>query len=120
MPKGFKGFQKGHTINVGKFGKDTSGWKGNNVGYAALHMRAKRLWGKENKCEVCKTITAKWYEWANLDHKYLMKRKFWKRMCRSCHTKYDFEKGLKAFPKMTKEHLIEFNERKKLNELVSN
>ena len=127
MPKGIKGFQKGHKSFVSKdsykvIGKKTRkrmfiykgvvppwlvgkslfvkghkindgekhwAWKGDKVGRTALHDWVKHRLGRPNKCAVCKTTTAKKYEWANLSREYKRDLRDWKRMCVSCHRKYD-------------------------------
>lgn len=81
MPKGIKGFQKGHKVFGGvktrfnskraklygfqkghprfvenyKKGKDSPIWKGDNVLYYSKHSYVKRLKGKPQKCEFCGT-----------------------------------------------------------------
>jgi hypothetical protein len=64
-------------------------WKGNNATYKAFHYRMKALKGKPGLCEVCGTTDkARSYDWANLTGKYDDPSDY-KRMCRSCHWKYD-------------------------------
>jgi hypothetical protein len=64
-------------------------WKGDDVGYAAFHFRIQTLKGKPQFCEVCGTTDPqKTYDWANLSGK-LNDPDDYKRMCRSCHWKYD-------------------------------
>ena len=67
-------------------------WKGDKVKYRALHQWVERWKGKSNVCEVCGTITAKKYDWANINHTYKRILEDYIRMCRSCHKKYDNEK----------------------------
>lgn len=80
-------------------------WKGDKVGYWALHAWIARNYGKPSKCEKCGTEMAKKYEWANKSGKYLRDIKDWLRLCCSCHHHYDdvFEKmmitrGLRGLP----------------------
>jgi predicted transcriptional regulator len=64
-------------------------WKGNEVTYAAFHYRLTASKGKPKFCEVCKTSDPlRSYDWANLTGKYDDPSDY-KRMCRSCHWKYD-------------------------------
>jgi len=64
-------------------------WKGNRATYAAFHYRLYALKGSPKKCEVCGTDdSSKTYDWANLTGKYENPSDY-KRMCRSCHWKYD-------------------------------
>lgn len=66
-------------------GKNHPHWKGNFVGYGALHDWVARKLGKPSKCERCKTKIAKKYEWANKSGRYLRKINDWIRLCNSCH-----------------------------------
>ena len=70
-------------------GVNNNNWKGSDVGYSAYHRRMESQMGKPKKCEVCGTDDIKLkYDWANLTGKYNDPKDF-KRMCRSCHWKYD-------------------------------
>lgn len=64
-------------------------WKGNKVGYEALHSWAGRTWGKPQFCEHCKTSARRMYHWANISREYKRDRDDWLRLCVPCHTKYD-------------------------------
>jgi len=64
-------------------------WKGDYVGYRALHDWIERKLGKPQKCEFCESTIAKRYHWANLNHKYNRKFTDWVRLCVSCHRYYD-------------------------------
>lgn len=77
-------------------------WKGNNVGYYALHVWIKRNWGKPNKCEnKCKyprinargklMLEPKRYEWSNITGAYDRNRENWQMLCPSCHRSYDYK-----------------------------
>ena len=60
------------------------------VGKSAVHYWMNVNFGKPKKCDNCGTTDEnKVYEWANKDHKYRRKRGDFKRLCRSCHRKYD-------------------------------
>ncbi len=99
-------FMKFHNMRVGRnrdqFGSKNPGWKGENVSYTQHHNRVRQLRGTPQICEVCgsendpKTI----YDWANLTGKYEDPNDY-KRMCRSCHSKYDDKfqhfKGIKPY-----------------------
>ena len=98
-------FIKGHSINKGiprteelknKLRNENSpNWKGDKVSIKGLHAWIKRHYGKADRCEKCGIKGKRYYDWANLDHKYSRERKDWKMMCRSCHMKYDFKNGLR-------------------------
>ena len=66
-------------------------WKGDSVGYYGVHDWITKHYGQPKKCQVCDLddINRK-YHWANLSYKYLRDIKDWKRMCVSCHRKYDY------------------------------
>jgi hypothetical protein len=75
----------------GQRGENNPLWKGNNASYAAFHGRLKTARGLPRYCEVCGTDDlSKTYDWANLTGRY---EDFddYKRMCRSCHRKYDWQ-----------------------------
>lgn len=76
-------------IALAKMGDKNPHWKGDDVGYTSLHEWINNNWGKLRKCEVCDTEDAKKFEWANLNGIYNRDRVNWKRMCCSCHCKYD-------------------------------
>lgn len=81
-----------------QWGCNNSAWKGANAKYAAKHYRIYKLLGMPRKCQVCRTTNKnKKYEWANLTGDF-DNPKDYKRMCQSCHAKYDnmaknFNKG---------------------------
>lgn len=65
-------------------------WKGDNGGYDAMHKWVQKWKGRPNKCEVCGTEKEKYYDWANIDHKYRRVLEDYIRMCRVCHKRYDY------------------------------
>jgi hypothetical protein len=62
-------------------------WKGDSVGYLALHSWIKRHYGKAIKCEKCGKI--KHITWANKTGQYRREREDWMTLCQSCHKLYD-------------------------------
>lgn len=70
-------------------------WSGDSVGISAAHARLYRMLGNPSKCEECGTTSAKRYDWANLTGRYNDPKDF-KRMCRSCHLKFDYSRGLRS------------------------
>lgn len=71
-------------------GQKNPAWKGDKVGYFGLHLWIANNYGKINRCDVCGVSSAdKKYHWANLSGKYIRNVSDWKRMCVSCHSKYD-------------------------------
>ncbi len=87
-------FKKGQFV-----GKLHPRWKGDKVGYFALHMWVVRQKGKAKVCEHCGITTAKKFEWSNKNHKYRRNLKDWSSLCVSCHRKYDIKKGFLVLPK---------------------
>ena len=70
-------------------GSNNTNWSGNNPSYSAFHRRLQAMFGRPKKCEVCGTTDKKrTYDWANLTGK-MDDPNDYKRMCRSCHWKYD-------------------------------
>ena len=72
-------------------------WKGNNVGYRALHYWVQSKLGKAIKCEVC---GKEWNKprsigWANVDHSYKRNLTDWISLCSTCHGQYDRVNGLR-------------------------
>ncbi len=85
--------ESGYSCRVAKkrnqFGSNNDSWKGNKASYKAFHYRLRALKGRPQKCEECgSTETTKTYDWANMTGRY-DDPKDYKRMCRSCHWKYD-------------------------------
>lgn len=74
-------------------------WKGDSVGRSALHNWVERHKGKPRKCEHCGTTEAKQYDWANISQKYKRELDDFKRLCRSCHAKYDYPTRSKKWKK---------------------
>ena len=85
-------------ISESNTGEKSHKWKGDKVGYDALHDWVKRQKGKAKKCEHCGTKTAKRYEWANIDHEYRRNVDDFIELCPKCHRKHDRENNL-ARPK---------------------
>lgn len=99
--KGLKGihlspateFKKGiKPWNTGiHLGERSPKWKGDNVGYEALHEWVERWAGKKRECDFCGTKDAKKYDWSNKSGEYKRDLSDWQRLCVKCHTRYDYE-----------------------------
>lgn len=91
-PKGFKHSEETkRKISSSNLGVLSSQWKGGGATYAAFHSWLTRNYGKADRCENrdCPGISQN-FEWALLKGKlHDHKRNNYKRMCRSCHRKYD-------------------------------
>ncbi len=70
-------------------GPNNDNWRGKSANLSSKHRRLYRAFGQPSKCDVCGTSDpTKSYDWANLTGDYDDPKDF-KRMCRSCHWKYD-------------------------------
>ena len=70
----------------GRFaGDEHPRWKGELVGYNALHRRVENILGKPVTCENCETTESKRYEWANISGEYKTDITDWVRLCAHCH-----------------------------------
>ena len=93
-PQGSVTFTKGSTPwNKGKEifqiqGEKHHLWKGDAVGYSALHKWVYRNLGKPIRCANC-NLEKKKYHWANLSGKYLRLVSDWVELCVSCHKNFD-------------------------------
>jgi hypothetical protein len=70
-------------------------YKGDAIGYGAIHDWLRNKFGKSNHCEnkKCESINPKMYVWAKLKNKkYERKRENFIQLCQSCHVKYDKNK----------------------------
>lgn len=77
-------------ISLANSGTRNPGWKGDQVGYSALHTWVRRTLGTPSKCEKCNIDDiAKKYEWANISGQYKRDINDWMRLCRQCHSEYD-------------------------------
>lgn len=73
-------------------------WKGDKVGYFALHTWIQRKKGKAVKCKHCgkEKTTPRSIQWANINHKYSRKLRDYISLCVSCHRKFDYKYNNRA------------------------
>lgn len=66
-------------------------WKGDNVGYRAIHIWVEKHLGKPRICEDCGDTSLKHrqYHWANISRNYKRLITDWRRLCVKCHKAYD-------------------------------
>lgn len=90
-------------LNIVKYGKDNifskikftgsnhANWKGDKVGYDALHNWVARELGKPDTCEHCgrSGLRGRFIQWANKSGEYLRDLNDWIRLCAKCHYAYD-------------------------------
>lgn len=75
-------------------GENHYAWKGDDVGYFALHSWLRRTKGSpDRKCTECSSTTAKRYEWANISGEYKRDATDYRSLCKSCHQKETYKKG---------------------------
>lgn len=87
MTNRFRGrFIMGHT---GMPGERNPNWRGDGVGYSALHEWVTRQLGSPRKCETCGSKRAVRYEWANISGEYKRLVSDWRRLCKKCHNRLD-------------------------------
>src|SRR3990167_62498 len=75
-------------------GSLNSNWKGEDVGYIALHIWVKRWKSNPVSCDECNKIGEKVHgrwniHWANKSGKYIRHLNDWIPLCRRCHYYYD-------------------------------
>ncbi len=68
-------------------------WKGDAVGYMALHRWIHRKLGKAKKCTNNPTHKARVFRWANKSGEYKRDLNDWVELCPSCATKLDINAG---------------------------
>jgi hypothetical protein len=66
-----------------------SEFPGTTTEYKNLHQWVNTHFGKPHLCDECGTTDAKRYDWAAIEGRYTKDRKDWRRLCRSCHQKFD-------------------------------
>lgn len=85
-------FGKDNYFSKVKFkGNDHARWKGDEVGYDALHRWLYREFGASMVCEICgiEKQSNRHIHWANKSGNYIRKRSDWLRLCAKCHYHYD-------------------------------
>lgn len=80
-----------HKRKIGKAitGSSNGSWKGEKVGYKALHAWLNRELGTPKYCAHCQSTKAKRYEWCNISKAYRREFSDWIRLCTTCHHKFD-------------------------------
>ena len=85
---------KGKSVSASRSGKEHHMWKGNNVGYNALHDWVKRNLGKAIHCEFCgmdklPKNRKRFFGWANISKLYKRDLADWVQLCMKCHYQFD-------------------------------
>jgi len=88
----YKSAQKGHPhtndakLKIGKSKEfdNNYNWKGDKVGYSALHKWVYKMLGKATECSSCAKNEGR-IEWANISGLYKRDISDWEQLCRKCH-----------------------------------
>jgi hypothetical protein len=75
-------------------------WKGDNVGYWALHEWVRKRFSKPELCQMCNKVPPR--DLANKSGKYLRDLLDWEYLCHKCHMNKDGQMK-KAWAKIPKE-----------------
>lgn len=72
-------------------GESNWNWKGDDVGYRAMHRWVEKWKGKPDTCEKCgqSGLNGHKIHWANISHTYCRVLDDWIRLCVKCHKTYD-------------------------------
>lgn len=86
-----KRFSGENNPSKGKRNESSIAWKGDKIGYSAIHFWLRDRFGKAEECENMNCLgKSRTYEWAKLKEKeYERKRENFWQLCHSCHKKYD-------------------------------
>jgi hypothetical protein len=71
-----------------RHGERSPGWKGDAVGYTALHVWVRGAKGPPEQCSACGTTEGR-LEWANVSHEYRRDVADWIALCVRCHRRFD-------------------------------
>lgn len=92
VSKRMKEFNK---INVGE---KHHNWKGDKVGYRAIHSFIVNNYGQPTTCEHCQTgnLIGHSIHWASKTREYKRDRENWLRLCAKCHGIHDKVNNLRS------------------------
>ncbi len=94
---GLKGYTNGGTFKKGHKGVNIPPedahhmWRGEKVGYTALHHWVRKHLGSPPTCVLCwrTNLAGKSIGWANISGEYKRNLNDWMRLCKRCHSRYD-------------------------------
>jgi hypothetical protein len=70
-------------------GEKNTAWKGDNVGWNAIHWWLRRNFPKERKCEECGIEGKTDYAFLHHPRPYTRVREDYRELCRRCHLAFD-------------------------------
>ena len=73
-------------VRLDMLGNKNKFWKGDNVGYRALHTWVQTKLGKATMCENDPTHISTRYHWANISQEYKRDLSDWRQLCPSCNS----------------------------------
>lgn len=82
--KGQDSWNKGKEFEQIK-GEKHFNWKGDGVGYSALHKWIANNFIRSGICDICKTRNPKRFEWDNISGEYKRNINDWRTLCSKCH-----------------------------------
>ena len=88
---GYMGANRTSFTTEKTIGSKNPKWKGDDVGYYALHQWVYRRLGKAIKCKRCGKNSGR-IEWANKSREYKRQIDDWISLCKKCHGKYAMDK----------------------------
>jgi len=90
-----KGKSPSNIKDLPRYGREHHRWKGDKVGYFALHHWVIRNLGRAKQCELCgresqlNNYGRNNIHWANKSHTYKREITDWISLCVKCHKHYD-------------------------------
>lgn len=101
-PASIDALRKAAKARIGMPEQEHPSWRGDDVGYQALHQWVAKHLGRPSECSnpYCEG-ESKTYDWANRSGEYRRDLGDWVRLCRVCHTRYD--KGWEEYKELIDE-----------------
>ena len=78
-------------VHIGQKAWNKGLWKGEKIGYSALHKWVRKQKGKPKECKFCGVVpkSIMGIQWANKSHQYKQDLNDWISLCSKCHSYYD-------------------------------
>jgi hypothetical protein len=81
-----------NNLSIKAMSENNNMWKGDDVGYHALHVWVRKRLPEPKYCEFCEKRKPR--DLANVTGVYNRALENWKYLCVSCHKKFDFRTGI--------------------------